>query len=96
MNARKIIRRILLGMLIVVAMTIAGGIPAYLIASKFLIADCFTDEIVRTQQLGQIYFVIPERALEGAILVDSQEARHYIISQERLRLLGPKLLTGEE
>jgi hypothetical protein len=88
--SKKIIQVVLLSLIVVVVV----GLPTYFVAGKFLMAESFSDGIVKTQRSGKVYFVVPEKSLEGAILVDSKGTRHYILTEEKLRLLGPKMLGG--
>ena len=92
MNAGKILQAII----IVLVVVIIAGVPAYYFAGTLLMAESFTGEIVKTQRAGQTYFVIPEATLEGAVLVDNEGTRYYVLSEEKLRLLGPKLLGGSD
>lgn len=41
---------------------------------------------------NDLFHVIPENALDGAIIIDAKGKRHYVFSREQLRLLGPKFL----
>lgn len=53
--------------------------------------------IIREQER---YHIIPESQLAEAtnaiMILDKEGNRYYILSEEKLRLLGPKLLIGDE
>lgn len=55
----------------------------------------FTDEITITVHDGKRYHILPEDKLdEMLVLINKNGEKHYVLSEKKLRLLGPKLLTG--
>jgi hypothetical protein len=60
------------------------------------ISDNFAEHVTVRNYKGKIYHIIPEEKLSSMlILIDKKGNKHYVVSEEQLRLLGPKLLTGE-
>jgi len=72
--------------------------PVWYVKGLFMIVD--KPESVTSFGSGDdLLHVIPEKALEGALIVDAKGKRHYVLSEEQLRLIGPKFLAklaGEE
>lgn len=57
----------------------------------------FSDHSTIAIYNGERYHILPESKLtETLVIMDAQDEKYYVISEEKLRLLGPKLLTGGE
>lgn len=57
----------------------------------------FSDRLTTLTNRNKRYHILPESELgELVVIVDKEGKRYYIIGEERLRLLGPKLLSGGE
>ena len=55
----------------------------------------FSDEITTQTFDGDMFYVVPDSKLDDAlVIVDKRGKKYYVISEKKLRLLGPKLLTG--
>lgn len=67
------------------------------VTEHFSVAEHFSDHPTVVIRNDERYHILPEKRLDKAIVIMDQDGeKYYVISEEKLRLLGPKLLTGGE
>ena len=82
-------------LVVLVAVVAVVAIVAIIVLSASPFERSFSDHLVTVIHHGERYHVIPENMLDDVlIIVDRKGKRHYVLSEEKIRLLGPKLLTS--
>lgn len=93
MRMKMTVAIILIIILIIILLAVGTVVPVYFVVSKFVVASSFSDRVVTVIHKGERYHVVPESTLDDVlVLIDLEGKRHYVLSEEKLRLLGPKLL----
>ena len=89
--------------LILLSHLLVAGMTGFLVAAVYLLMPLsfsidFSDRPAIVTHAGERYHVLPESQLDKAVLIimDRNDKKYYVISEQKIRLLGTKLLTGGE
>jgi hypothetical protein len=74
-------------------LTLAVVGPYLFINDLFIVVNKPTG-VTRVMSGGDLFHVVPENSLQndGVVTLESTKGRHYVLSEEQLRLIGPKFL----